>query len=121
MLNDGADESNDKGLVQGQLDIPLNNHGRNQIERLAKHCELVPFNRIYTSNLSRAVEVCLLPYTWYERVVADRQTAEIIAKHPAHGDLVISHELRDRHYGSLEGELWDGGDIVPEDAETQES
>ena len=61
-LTNGAYDSNDKGLVQGQLDIPLNNHGRSQIERLAKHCRLVPFNRIYTSNLSRAVEVRLLRF-----------------------------------------------------------
>jgi broad specificity phosphatase PhoE len=63
-VKDGADESNDQGLVQGQLDIPLNNHGRSQIEKLARHCELVPFNRIYTSNLSRAVEVRQLPSLW---------------------------------------------------------
>ena len=60
-LTNGAYDSNDKGLIQGQLDIPLNNHGRNQIERLAKHCRLVPFKRIYTSNLSRAVEVRSTP------------------------------------------------------------
>lgn len=59
-LPNQANESNDQGLVQGQLDIPLNKHGRNQIERLAKHCRLVPFNRIYTSALSRAIEVRLL-------------------------------------------------------------
>ena len=68
LLNDGADGSNDAGLVQGQLDIPLNNHGRKQIEKLAKHCELVPFNRIYTSNLSRAIEVRLTPLYLVEEI-----------------------------------------------------
>jgi broad specificity phosphatase PhoE len=48
--------SNDAGLVQGHLDIPLHRRGRAQIQNVAKVCKS-PFTRIYTSDLTRAVEV----------------------------------------------------------------
>jgi hypothetical protein len=55
-----------------------------------------------------------------KEVRINSQTAEIIASHPAHGDLVVSHELRDRYYGSLQGELWEGEHLIPQDAESEE-
>jgi hypothetical protein len=35
--------------------------------------------------------------------------------------MVIDERLGDRHYGSLQGEIWGGGDLVPRNAETQHS
>lgn len=52
---------------------------------------------------------------------AERQSAEIIAKHPGHGEVVVCPELIDRHYGSMQGQSRDTEHTVPDDAESQES
>lgn len=97
--------SNEAGLVQGHLDIPLNRRGQTQIRNVAKRCE-VGCTRIYTSDLSRAVEVrrscprTELP-TATKDVILNRQSAEIFAEHRScQAEIVVDEALRDRHYGS---------------------
>lgn len=118
--------SNEAGLVQGHLDIPLNRRGRTQIRHVAKRYE-VPFARICSSDLSRAVEVrksC--PSTKssiaVKDVILNRQSAEIVAEHRScQAEIVVDEALRDRHYGSLQGRKWIGEHDIPDDAESQES
>ena len=72
--------------LQGHLDIPLNETGLQQAERLASAlAEREAIDAIYTSDLSRA-----------------RDTAEAIGR--ATGQAVRTHEgLRERHFGVFQG------------------
>lgn len=49
--------SNLHGIIQGQLDTPLNDHGRLEASKLAKSLESETFARCLSSDLSRASEV----------------------------------------------------------------
>lgn len=71
--------------IQGQIDIPLNDHGRWQATRLARALADEGIDVLYASDLSRAVE-----------------TAEAVADAL---DLALSLDegLRERHFGRLEG------------------
>ena len=51
--------SNLRGIIQGQLDTPLNDHGRFEARRLAQALAKVHFDEAYTSPLSRASAVRL--------------------------------------------------------------
>jgi len=58
LVRHGETEKNRAGVWQGQLDVPLSEVGRRQIERLAARLRRWPtrFDRLYTSDLSRARE-----------------------------------------------------------------
>ena len=86
--------------IQGQIDIPLNDHGRWQAQQLAKVLANEEIHAIYASDLSRAFD-----------------TAQAVAQ--VHG-LTITPQtrLRERHFGEFQGSTWD--DIQhqwPEEAE----
>ena len=49
--------SNLQGIIQGQLDTPLNAHGRREAQRLSDKLKDVPFVQVHSSDLSRASEV----------------------------------------------------------------
>lgn len=75
--------------IQGHLDIPLNDTGRWQAERVAAALAHEPVAAIYASDLKRADE-----------------TARAIAR--ATGAEVISHTgLRERHFGVFEGRTFE--------------
>lgn len=70
---------------QGHTDIPLNEKGVAQAEKLGDYMRDVPIDVVYASDLSRAL-----------------QTAEIVARH--HGLKVqTAEDLRERSYGEWEG------------------
>ena len=81
----GETEWNAKGLIQGNVDIPLSAVGRAQSEALARRLALDPPARIVSSDLSRAVETA--------DVVA-RLTGIAVEKDPA---------LREQNLGAWEG------------------
>lgn len=87
----GETDSNAAGMYQGQLDVPLNARGEEQARRLAAGLARLPFrfDAIYASDLGRAA-----------------RTAEIVAT--ANG-LPVSHDpnLREMHYGALQGVRYD--------------
>lgn len=71
--------------IQGHTDIPLNNRGKNQAEKLAHRLQHLPIRHIYASDLKRA-----------------RQTAEAVANRlnlPVH----TCPLLRERYFGEMEG------------------
>ena len=82
LIRHGKTDWNASRRIQGQLDIPLNENGRNQALSLSALCDN-NFNSIYSSDLSRAHE-----------------TAKMLAK-----KLKVSTlpELRERHHGLFQG------------------
>lgn len=57
--------SNVAGIIQGQKDTPLNDHGRKEASLVSDRLASKPFREIWSSSLSRAAEVCPCrsPYT----------------------------------------------------------
>ena len=82
LIRHGETDWNASHRIQGQLDIPLNENGRNQALSLSALCDS-NFNIIYSSDLSRAHE-----------------TAKILAKKLKVNTLP---DLRERHHGLFQG------------------
>ena len=82
----GETDWNRQGILQGWLDVPLNEHGREQAHAMATQFAGEEFSAVWCSPLARA-----------------RETAEVIARHlglPA----PQSHEgLKERHFGAIQG------------------
>nr|XP_054774283.1 fructose-2,6-bisphosphatase TIGAR-like [Lytechinus pictus] len=91
----GETEYNKKRLLQGQIDIPLNEQGIKQADALGRYLSNERFDRIYSSDLSRCV-----------------QTAEGLIKNAAvpRPNIITDARLRERHFGEDEG--------MPRDART---
>jgi len=74
--------------IQGQLDVPLNDTGRWQAQRLGQAVSYEPLAAVYASDLMRAFE-----------------TAQAVAQ--ACGREVITEVgLRERHFGEFQGFTW---------------
>jgi probable phosphoglycerate mutase len=89
LVRHGETESNVAGVFQGQLDIPLNARGEAQARAVADHLARERFDAVYASDLQRAT-----------------RTAEIVAG--AFGlTPTLDGNLRERHYGTLQGERYE--------------
>ncbi|MDZ7893380.1 MAG: histidine phosphatase family protein [Rhodoferax sp.] len=78
--------------IQGQLDIGLNDRGLWQAERVGKALAEESIDRIYSSDLQRA-----------------HTTAQAIARHatnPTAHEVQLHTGLRERSFGTFEGETW---------------
>lgn len=85
LVRHGVTVWNEERRCQGHTDIPLNEKGLKQAEKLGDYLKDTPIDAIYASDLSRA-----------------RQTAEAVAQH--HGLTVVQiATLRERYYGEWEG------------------
>jgi len=85
VIRHGETAWNRESRIQGHIDIPLNDQGRWQAERLAQALADEPLAAIYSSDLQRAFD-----------------TAQAIAE--ATGlDVVADETLRERHFGDMEG------------------
>jgi 2,3-bisphosphoglycerate-dependent phosphoglycerate mutase len=85
LVRHGETDWNKKRLVQGQLDIPLNETGEEQAKSLADVLEHVQFDLAFSSDLLRA-----------------KRTAEIVVLEKAL--LVATTQLlRDRNFGKFQG------------------
>lgn len=67
------DLSNVAGIIQGQKDTPLNDHGREEAGLVSARLSKTSFIEIWSSSLSRASEVSpYLPYaptySWVEQM-----------------------------------------------------
>lgn len=87
LLRHGESTGNHLGVIQGQSDFPLTDHGQEQVRRLADgwQAEGVNFNLILSSPLLRA-----------------RQTAESIAE-KIHSPIEFDAAWKERYFGQLEG------------------
>lgn len=89
LIRHGRTDWNDKKLIQGHIDIPLNSEGKLTAKKIAKELKRIKFDRIYSSDLSRA-----------------SQTADIIAlEHKL--TVEISGALRERFFGKIQGKPHD--------------
>ena len=84
-IRHGETAWNADGRIQGHVDIPLNEAGRWQAERMALSLAGEPIDALYSSDLARA-----------------RQTAEALAR-VAGLPLVQDAGLRERRFGRFEG------------------
>lgn len=85
IVRHGQTDWNVKHLLQGQTDIPLNAEGEKQAKALAKQLKHIHFDKVFTSDLSRAKRTA-------ELIVLEKKLA------------VITQELlRERRLGSFEG------------------
>lgn len=85
----GETEWNEKKLVQGHTDIPLNNKGVKQAKQLGKELENIHFNTVFSSDLLRA-----------------KNSAEIIV-FGKNLKITIIKALRERFFGRFEGKHLD--------------
>ncbi|XP_074308761.1 phosphoglycerate mutase-like protein 4 isoform X2 [Silene latifolia] len=90
VVRHGETDWNAIGKMQGQLDVELNEVGRQQAvavaERLSKEANI---SAIYSSDLKRALE-----------------TAEMIAAKCGGLEVITDKDLRERHLGDLQGRLY---------------
>lgn len=105
LVRHGQTDYNVGGRVQGQIDIPLNNVGRQQARVMGPHVADYEPKLIVTSDLSRACD-----------------TAREIHKHSS-CDLVSDKRLRERAFGKFEGLNFDElvGDFEDEYREWKET
>lgn len=90
LVRHGETDWNDKLLFQGHSDTELNKNGVNQAKRIAKYFKDKKIDIILSSDLKRAYK-----------------TAEIIKKEiKFKGKIIKSELLRERNYGSLEGQSY---------------
>ncbi|MDD4924565.1 MAG: alpha-ribazole phosphatase [Dehalococcoidales bacterium] len=89
LVRHGQTDLNKFRRFQGRIDVPLNETGMQQSQKLAVRLSSEPFDRIYVSPLARA-----------------RQTAEII--HNSNNvDITISADLVEMDFGLLEGKTYE--------------
>jgi broad specificity phosphatase PhoE len=85
LVRHGRTDWNEKKLIQGHTDIPLNIEGEKAAKELAKELNSVKFDKAFSSDLLRA-----------------RKTAEIIAvEHKL--EVETTEALRERRFAHLEG------------------
>lgn len=87
LIRHGQTDWNKDRRFQGQKDIPLNDFGKSQAEKLAEHFynESIKVDAIYSSDLIRAKETA--------EIIANRYTMNVL----------VHAGLRERDFGLLEG------------------
>ena len=90
LVRHGQSTANAKGIWQGQMEFPLSERGRAQASLAGDGLSAEPFEGLYSSPLSRALE-----------------TAEIIRDRTGFaGEVVPVEALSERNGGILEGHTW---------------
>ena len=95
-LRHGETEWNNLHIVQGRVDIPLNEKGVEQARAAAEKLKDVKFDKIFCSPLSRVLETCE------------------IATGVNRGFYILDERLLERDFGSLEGKefiSWERKDV----------
>jgi broad specificity phosphatase PhoE len=88
LIRHGETLENRNRIIQGSLPGHLSGNGKQQCKSLAlKLLEHAPFDQIISSDLERA-----------------RETADIISKEIPPCPIILEKKLRERNYGSLEGQ-----------------
>jgi alpha-ribazole phosphatase len=89
LIRHGTTTWNALRRFQGQTDVPLSEEGRAQAAAIAAALRSERFDRIYSSDLSRALETA--------RIIAASQDAEVVA----------DRRLREFDFGRWEGLTWE--------------
>jgi probable phosphoglycerate mutase len=82
----GETDWNRRGILQGWLDVPINEHGRRQAHDMAASFADEAFTAVWASPLARA-----------------RETAEIIASALGLPSPSCHEGLKERHFGAIQG------------------
>jgi len=82
----GETDWNTAGVLQGWIDVPMNERGRVQAVELARTFAASGFSRVYASPLIRSFEC-----------------AEIIARGLGLPPPIVHHGLKERHFGVIQG------------------
>lgn len=86
VVRHGETDWNSRGILQGSIDVPINEHGRKQAHELAATLAKENFSAVWTSPLVRASE-----------------TADIVAA-ALQLPLPACHEgLKEKHFGAVQG------------------
>lgn len=88
LVRHGETEWNRQGRFQGQIDVPLNQTGRQQGRQVAEFLKSVKIDAAVTSPLSRP-----------------RETAELILEHHPAVELILQPGLREISHGTWEGQF----------------
>ncbi len=106
LVRHGETESNRKGLALGRADVPLNDTGREQAQRVANALAAEPLAAVYSSPLARTLDTA--------RALAGRHSLEVqiepglIEMDIGEADGLTFAEVRSRWPGLLEA--WVGAD-----------
>ena len=82
VLRHGQTDYNEQGKFQGQIDIPINQKGVEQVKKEAKELSNIKFDLIFSSPLKRAI-----------------QTAKIVTN----SQIILDNRIIERSFGKLEG------------------
>jgi len=111
LVRHGETDWNRARRVQGQSDIPLNDEGRRQAQRLAARLQGTPVDAIHASDLVRAAETArilgaalgrdplLLP-DWRELHLGELEGADGVEMARRHGELLSAVVRRGRPFGA---------------------
>ncbi len=88
MIRHGQTDGNKKEMVYGHLDLPINEEGARQVEKMAEELTKQHIDAIYASPLTRT-----------------RQTAEVVSAKLGL-PVYYNDDLVERDFGSLNGQLW---------------
>ena len=88
LVRHGETDWNKEGRFQGQIDIPLNETGKNQAQKASKYLKSIDFNKAYSSSMSRPLE-----------------TAKIILGKKSNLNILKIDELSEISHGLWEGKL----------------
>jgi phosphoserine phosphatase len=88
LVRHGETDWNRQGRFQGQIDVPLNDNGRQQANQAAEFLKAIPFDFAVSSPMLRP-----------------RETAELILQHHEQVSLQFMDGLREISHGDWEGKL----------------
>ena len=88
LVRHGETDWNKEGRFQGQIDIPLNETGKNQAQKASNFLKSIDFNKAYSSSMSRPLE-----------------TAKIILGKKSNLSILKIDELSEISHGLWEGKL----------------
>ena len=76
LVRHGATEYNDQFRIQGQSNIPLNDHGRSVCKRLRNKTNLKEYDICFSSPLVRAMETAMILVGDRVKIITDKRLVE---------------------------------------------
>ncbi|GEQ66841.1 hypothetical protein JCM33374_g504 [Metschnikowia sp. JCM 33374] len=86
IVRHGRTDWNAKKILQGHINIDINDEGKQQAEKVASHLQTIHIDELVSSDLTRCVN-----------------TASPILKHQAHAVYSETEKLREREMGKVQG------------------
>jgi bisphosphoglycerate-dependent phosphoglycerate mutase len=82
LVRHGETDANREGIIQGQMDTPLNNRGEQQAKLVGEALRSIPFDTAYSSDLARASKVQLTNHS-IDRIAKNNIMIDSRANPPA--------------------------------------